>query len=53
MSHDISRDFSRRLFLRGLGAGVAASAVAPSLYAAFAGTHRDEPIILGLTLSGT
>ena len=44
MSHDISRDFSRRLFLRGLGAGVAASAIAPSFFSAKAGTRKTDPI---------
>ncbi|MGH9834742.1 MAG: hypothetical protein ACRD9Y_17125 [Blastocatellia bacterium] len=47
MSHDISRDYSRRLFLRGLGAGAAISAVAPSLFSAYAETRKADPIILG------
>lgn len=47
MSHDISRDFSRRAFLRGLGAGVAASTVAShSIFTALAESKAD-PIILG------
>lgn len=44
MSHAKSRDYSRRLFLHGLGAGVAVSTIAPSLFSAFSGT---DPIILG------
>src|SRR5215471_13149714 len=44
MSHDVSQDYSRRLFLRSLSAGVAASAFGPSLFSAYAGT---DPIILG------
>jgi DNA-binding beta-propeller fold protein YncE len=44
MSHDISHDYSRRLFLRSLSASVAASAFGPSLFSARAGS---DPIILG------
>ncbi len=47
MSNDIMRDFSRRCFLRGLGAGLAASAVAPQLLFAAPRSRRADPIILG------
>jgi DNA-binding beta-propeller fold protein YncE len=47
MSHDTSRDFSRRAFLRVLGAGVPASTVAAhSIYAALL-TSKADPLILG------
>ena len=44
MSHDISNAVTRRGFLYGLGASVAASALSPSLLSAYAGT---DPIIFG------
>jgi hypothetical protein len=48
MSHDISSDFSRRAFLRGLGAGIAASTVAShSIFTALAKTRGADQIILG------
>src|SRR5499426_309121 len=47
MSYDISNAVTRRGFIYGLGAGVAASAVAPSLFSAFARTRKADPIILG------
>lgn len=47
MSHGISNAVTRRSFLYGLGAGVAASAFAPSLFAARARARKDSPIILG------
>jgi len=48
MSHDISSDFSRRMFLRGLGAGVAASTIAShSIFTALAKTRGADPLILG------
>jgi DNA-binding beta-propeller fold protein YncE len=45
MSHDILRDCSRRGFLRGLSAGVAATAIAPQFV--FARNQKDAPILLG------
>src|SRR5262249_42543309 len=44
MSHDISNLVTRRMVLHGLGASVAVSTFATSLFSAFRGT---DPIILG------
>ncbi len=48
MSYDISRDISRRAFIRGLGAGLAASTTASHpILTALAKPRGADPIILG------